>query len=462
MTERNMPQDFKGFMGAALTLLMLVLPYVEGLSPNFVAAALVLRSNMALFLLAGWLALCASVFNLIWGARMQLPRFLYAVPFETLLLALLFWGAYSLSGLALPEHGIAKALQTMGNTVKASTDARILWALLSVGALIGLGGGIANLKEAAAGRYSGIMLLIVLFSISSEVDPHFLQTRSVLDLSTQISHTGIIALGMTFVIISGGVDLSVGSLSAFLGGIMIGVLNFCAASFGDGGTAVLCALLTGVVLGVLSGAVSGFMITKLRVAPFVATLGTMAIYRSLALYISNAGEFRSTSAFFSKAGAACDPVFGISYSGWTFLVLAVSGAVLLNWTRYGRYAAAVGSNEKAAVYAAIRVDKTRAFSYMLAGAATGIATFFLAARRGSVHSVNMGVNFEMDAIAAVVVGGTSMNGGSGTVAGTVVGAVILGLVNNMLNMTGVSPYLLGMVKGIVIVTAVTIQSKRRD
>jgi ribose transport system permease protein len=135
--------------------------------------------------------------------------------------------------------------------------------------------------------------------------------------------------------------------------------------------------------------------------------------------------------------------------------------MLLNWTRYGRYTSAIGSNEKVAVYAAISVDWVRTLSYVLIGVMTGVSAFFLAARLNSISTSNVGVNFEMDAIAAVIIGGTLMSGGSGTVVGTVLGAIILGIVNNMLNMLGVSPYLQGTVKGIVIIVAVMIQRKKR-
>ena len=466
MAEQNLAQktwiqDVKGLVGAGLLLSILVVSDFGGVNADIVAASLALKKNMTLFLLAGGLALFTAVFNLTCRSRLQLPRFLYAGPFLTLILGLLLWGGYSLGGAAVLEHGIAGALQAFFLTFSASTDALILWGPLTGGALIGLWGGIANLKEDVMGRYGAVMALIVLFSISSEISPHFLQTRNVLNILRQVSYTGIIALGMTFVIISGGIDLSVGSLSALLGGVMIEVLNMCVASFGDGAAAIVCALLTGVALGALSGLISGFMITKMRIAPFIFTLGTMAIYRSLALYISNAGEFRSTSALFPEIGMGYDPFLRVPYPVWTFLLLAVLCAMLLNWTRYGRYTSAIGSNEKVAVYAAIKVDRVRTLSYILIGVMTGISAFFLAARLNSISSTNVGINFEMDAIAAVIIGGTLMSGGSGTVAGTVIGAIILGIVNNMLNMLGVSPYLQGTVKGIVIIVAVMIQRKRR-
>ena len=461
MSERNILKDFKGLIGAILVLLLLVIPRVSGVSPNLVSAAIVLKGNMALFLLAAGLAFSVAVFNLVWGARMLLPRFLYAGPFLTLLMGGLIAAGYAMAGLPLPNHGIASALNELSTVVKASLDARFLWGAMFAGSLIGLWGGLANLKEDVMGRYGAVMALIVLFSISSELSPYFLQTRNILNILRQVSYTGMIALGMTFVIISGGIDLSVGSLSALLGGVMIEVLNLCVAAFGDGWLSILCALAAGILLGGMSGLVSGFMITKMRIAPFIVTLGTMAIYRSLTLYISDAGEFRSVSTLFPDIGMGYDPLLGVPYPVWTFLLLAVCCATLLNWTRFGRYTSAIGSNEKVAVYAAIKVDRVRTLSYVLIGVMTAISAFLLAARLNSISSTNVGVNFEMDAIAAVIIGGTLMSGGSGTLAGTVVGAIILGIVNNMLNMLGVSPYLQGTVKGIVIIVAVMIQRKKR-
>lgn len=461
MSERSITKDFTGLIGAALVLSVPIIPHAGELSSGLSVTALALRPNLALFLLAGGLAFLSASFNLVWGNRMQFPRFLYAGPFLTLLLGALIWAGYSAGGIALPEHGIASALQSVVPAVKASMEARILWVLMFMGALIGLQGGISNLKEDLMGRYGAVMALIVLFSISSEISPYFLQTRNILNILRQISYTGMIALGMTFVIISGGIDLSVGSLTALLGGVMIEVLNVCVRTFGDGVPTIVCALAAGIVLGCLSGLISGFMITKMRIAPFIVTLGTMAIYRSLALYISDAGEFRSSSALFPEIGMGNDPLLAIPYPVWTFLLLAVLCAVLLNRTRFGRYTSAIGSNEKVALYAAIRVERVRSLSYVLIGILTAVSAFLLAARLNSISSTNVGINFEMDAIAAVIIGGTLMNGGSGTVAGTVVGAIILGIVNNMLNMLGVSPYLQGTVKGIVIIVAVMIQRRRR-
>ncbi len=304
-------------------------------------------------------------------------------------------------------------------------------------------------------KYGPLFALIVLFIVSSLASPYFLRTRNLLNILRQVSYTGIIGLGMTFVIISGGIDLSVGSMTALVGGIVILVLNY----FGGGYTAILLGIVAGLALGVMLGAINGLVVTKGKVAPFIVTLGTMAIFRSLTLYISNAGEFRSTSTIYPQLGMGY--FLGLPIPVWVLLLLTGVYTVLLNNTRYGRYVCAVGSNERVAQYSAINIDRVKLISYMIAGFSVAVTSVLLSSRLNSVSSSNAGLNFELDAIAAVIIGGTAMSGGTGTITGTLIGAVILGIVNNMLNMLGVSPYLQGMVKGMVIIGAVLIQRKKR-
>jgi ribose transport system permease protein len=183
----------------------------------------------------------------------------------------------------------------------------------------------------------------------------------------------------------------------------------------------------------------------------------MAIFRSLTLYISGAGEFRSQSDLFPQLGMGY--FLGIPIPVWIFIGLAVLFWLILNHTKYGRYMCAIGSNERVAKYAAIKIDKIRFFAYVIIGITVAVTAVLLSSRLNSISSSNAGQNYELDAIAAVIIGGTSMSGGSGSIIGTVIGAIILGIVNNMLNMLGVSPYLQGTVKGLVIIGAVLIQRK---
>ncbi len=312
-----------------------------------------------------------------------------------------------------------------------------------------------RLKGFSADKWGPLLALLVLFVISSFASPYFLKTRNLLNILRQVSYTGIIGLGMTFVIITGGIDLSVGSMTAWAGGISILVLN----ALGGGPWAIFVTILAAIGVGMASGAFNGIIITKGRVAPFIVTVGTMAIFRSLTLYISGAGEFRSQSNLFPEIGMG--DFLGIPYPVWVFIGLAVLFWMILNHTKYGRYLCAIGSNEKVAKYSAINVDKIRFWAYSIVGMVVGVTSVLLAARLNSISSSGAGQSYELDAIAAVIIGGTSMSGGSGTIIGTVIGAIILGIVNNMLNMLGVSPYLQGTVKGLVIIAAVLIQRKKK-
>lgn len=309
-------------------------------------------------------------------------------------------------------------------------------------------------------RFGPLIALAILFVISAIASPYFLQTQNLLNILRQVSYTGIIALGMTFVIISGGIDLSVGSMVALVGGVVILALNWLLSVFGEGGEAwaILFALIIGLLFGAGLGALNGLMVTIGKIAPFIATLGTMAIFRSMALYIGSAGVFRSESNLFPDLGMG--RVLGIPNPVVVFISLAVIFAIILNKTRYGRYLCAVGSNPKVAMYSAIKVNLTRFISYVAVGITVGFSAVFLSARLNSMSSTNGGMNYELDAIAAVIIGGTPMTGGAGSILGTVIGAITLGIINNMLNMLGVSPYLQGTVKGVVIIGAVLIQRKR--
>lgn len=312
-----------------------------------------------------------------------------------------------------------------------------------------------SIKRIDFEKYGPLVALLVLFVISAVASPYFLQVQNLLNILRQVSYTGIIALGMTFVIIAGGIDLSVGSMTALAGGLAIMVLNY----FGGGWLGIFLAILAAILIGLAAGAVNGVIVTKGKVAPFIVTLGTMAIFRSMTLYISNAGEFRSGSMIYPELGMGS--FLGLPIPVWIFLGLAWLFSTILNHTRYGRHICAVGSNEKVAAYSAIKVDTTRFISYLIVGITVAITAVLLSARLNSISSSNGGANFELDAISAVIIGGTTMNGGSGSIAGTVAGAVILGIVNNMLNMLGVSPYLQGTVKGLVIIGAVLIQRKKK-
>jgi ribose transport system permease protein len=315
-----------------------------------------------------------------------------------------------------------------------------------------------SLRKFEYEKYASLIALVALFAIASILSPYFLQLQNVLNILRQVSYTGIIALGMTFVIISGGIDLSVGSVAAFVGAVCILTLNAILPIVGNEFLAVTLAILAGLTIASLCGALNGILITRGRIAPFIVTLGTMAIFRSLALFIGNAGEVRSNSNLFGNFGM--NSVAMVPVPVFVMLILAALLAVTLNQTRYGRYLCAVGSNVRVATFSAINVDRIKFLAYTLTGFVVGVSAILLSSRFNAVSTSNMGMAFELDAIAAVIIGGTPMTGGRGTVWGTIIGAIILGIINNMLNMLGVSPYLQGTVKGLVIIGAVYIQRQR--
>jgi ribose transport system permease protein len=307
-------------------------------------------------------------------------------------------------------------------------------------------------------KIAPFVALAVLFVASSVLSPYFLQVKNLLNILRQVSYSGMIALGMTFVIISGGIDLSVGSLAAFNASMGILCLNYLMNKLGNEYLAMAGGILTALLLGVLSGALNGFLITRGKIAPFIVTLGSMAIFRSLALFIGSAGEIRSVSGRYGTFGM--ESILFVPVPVIAMIILGVVLTLVLNNTRYGRYLCAVGSNVRVAVFSAINVNRIKLIAYTLCGLIVSVSAVMLSSRFNAVSTSNLGMGFELDAIAAVIIGGTPLTGGRGTVWGTIMGAIILGIINNMLNMLGVSPYLQGTVKGLVIIGAVYIQGQK--
>ncbi len=311
-----------------------------------------------------------------------------------------------------------------------------------------------NFKKIDFSKYTPLIALVILFILSAIASEHFLQLRNLTNILRQVSYTGIIALGMTFAIVAGGFDLSVGSMTALVGVLTIYAMN----SVGGGVDAVLIAVAVAILLGSLLGAVNGLIVTKGKITSFIATLGTMSIYRSLTLYVSDAGEVISHNDLYSSIGAGY--FMKIPYPVIIFLGLAVFFHILLNNTPFGRHVCAVGASKQVAVFSAIKVRWITFMTFVITGFTVGVTSVLLSSRLNSVSPGDAGIFFELDAIAAVVIGGTPLSGGRGTIWGTVIGAVILGIINNMLNLLGVSPYLQGTVKGLVILIAVLLQYKK--
>lgn len=306
--------------------------------------------------------------------------------------------------------------------------------------------------------YGPFLALAALIVLGTIVNPVFLSPGNIGNVLTRTAFIGIIAVGATFVITAGGIDLSVGSLAAFASGVMIVVMNALVGSMGAGLPVILVGVLVALGLGLAAGLVNGLLVTKGRMEAFIVTLGTMGIFRSLVTYIADGG----TLSLNSQIRTIYRPVyyggvFGISYPILAFAAVALIGALIMYRTRFGRYCAAIGSSEDVARYSAINVDRVKLLAFVLQGICVAIAVVIYVPRLGSA-SATTGLLWELEAIAAVIIGGTMLKGGYGRIWGTVVGAVMLTLIDNILNLTGaVSVYLNGTIQGVIIIVAVLLQ-----
>ncbi|MFZ4574047.1 MAG: ABC transporter permease [Phycisphaerales bacterium] len=297
----------------------------------------------------------------------------------------------------------------------------------------------------------------------------FLTARNFANILGQWSYVGLVAVGMTYVVILGGIDLSVGSIVALAAGAGVYALNAAAKSGWSDRGAIACAALVCVAGGALLGLLNGLVIAKGRIAPFVATLGTLVIFRSLILAPAEGSEIRSQVSAFGDLGTISIPIpwigpgggpLGLKIGVIAFLAIAVVSHVVLTRTVFGRRVFAIGDNAQAARYAGVHIPGTTVVVYAIAGLTCGLAAVLNAARLNSVSSSSLGLFYELDAIAAVVIGGTHLRGGAGRIFGTVVGVLILGVVSNMLNMLQVSNFYHGLVKGLIIIAAVLVQPRR--
>ena len=299
--------------------------------------------------------------------------------------------------------------------------------------------------------FIALVLLLAVCMISNEF---FRSPQNLVNITRQVACSGIAALGMTFVIIAGGIDLSIGSLLAISGVAGVMAMNHISNPF----AAVLAAFFIPLFLGILGGAFNGLLITIGRIPSFIATLGTLSIYRSLSIYFADAGTVSSSNEIFRSIGNLV--ILGLPLPTWVFLFLAIVLGVLLKHTPFGRHVCAIGSNARGARYAAIRVRLVSFCTYLIAGLCAGISAFLFSSRLNAISSTNAGLSYELDAIAAAIIGGTSMNGGKGSIAGTVAGVFILGIISNALVMWNAPVNLQGLVKGTVIIIAVLIQRKK--
>ncbi|KMY55752.1 ribose ABC transporter permease [Bacillus sp. FJAT-27231] len=298
------------------------------------------------------------------------------------------------------------------------------------------------------GPLLGLIILILIVSI---LNPSFLAPLNILNLLRQVAINALIAYGMTFVILTGGIDLSVGSILALSSALMAGMIV--------SGIDPMLAILIGCLLGAVMGAINGFLITKGKMAPFIATLATMTIYRGLTLVYTDGNPITGLgdSYLFQLFGRGY--FLGIPVPAVTMIIAFAVLWVILHKTPFGRQTYAIGGNEKAAWISGIKVSRVKIMIYSLAGLLAALAGAILTSRLNSAQPT-AGTSYELDAIAAVVLGGTSLSGGRGLIIGTLIGALIIGTLNNGLNLLGVSSFFQMVVKGIVIVIAVLIDRKK--
>lgn len=298
------------------------------------------------------------------------------------------------------------------------------------------------------GPLIGLILITFILSILS---PNFLSITNILNVFRQVSINALIAFGMTFVILTGGIDLSVGSILALAGALTSGLLA--------SGMDPVVGVLLGLLIGGLLGTVNGIIISKGKVAPFIATLATMTIFRGLTLVYTDGRPITgfTDSQFFKLLGRGY--FFGIPVPVILMIIIYVLLFFILKSTVFGRQVYAIGGNEEASILSGLKVNKIKIWVYSITGALSGLAGIILTSRLNSAQPT-AGVSYELDAIAAVVLGGTSLSGGRGRIFGTLVGALIIGVLNNGLNLLNVSSFYQQVVKGGVILLAVLLDRKK--
>jgi len=316
-------------------------------------------------------------------------------------------------------------------------------------------------------KFAPLIFLIVLMAVFAIMEPRFISSINLFNVMRQVSITGLLAIGMTFVILTAGIDLSVGSLLAFAGLVAAAVAKGGLEdrfTVGEGGVGYgwQLAALAAIAVGIIGGYIQGLAITKLKVPPFVVTLGGMSVFRGAALLFAAGGPISGFDRAFTwwgqgKIGPVPVPVI-------LFLVVAIIAHIVLRYTRYGRQVYAVGGNPEAARLSGLNVNWVICSVYVIMGFFAGLGAFVLAARLNSAEAV-AGTGYELTVIASVVIGGTSLFGGVGSIFGTVVGSLLIGVLLNGLVLMNVSSYIQQIIIGVIIVLAVAFdtfaKSRRR-
>lgn len=300
-----------------------------------------------------------------------------------------------------------------------------------------------------------LVVLVILCIIMACLSDNFFTWRNILTVLRQTSINAVIATGMTFAILIGGIDLSVGSVLAICGAVMANLIA--------SGMDLILAILITLLLGLAIGIVNGLLISKGRLQPFIATLGTMTLLRGFTLVYTQGKPIGTSggtgSVIFGKIGSGY--IFGLPIPVYIMIIVFVIAYYILRHLRTGRYVYALGSNEEATIYSGVKTDKVKLFVYGASGLLAALAGIIVTARLGTA-SPTAGEGYELDAIAAVVLGGTSMSGGVGTIGGTAIGALIIGILNNALNLLQVPSYYQNVAKGSVILFAVLLDRKQKS
>ncbi|MFP4977993.1 ABC transporter permease [Paenibacillus sp. CN-4] len=311
----------------------------------------------------------------------------------------------------------------------------------------------ASLKKGGATQkilaFASLILLILVFSLSSE---NFFRFDNIIGIMLSTAVIGVLALGSTFVIITGGIDLSVGTVMTF-SAVMTGVV----ISFWD--LPIPFGIAGGIIAGALCGLVSGLLVARMNIPPFIATLGMMMVTKGLSLVVSGTKPiyFNDTPAF---AKISMGTLLGIPYAVFIFFALAVLASIVLMKTIVGRYNFALGSNEEATRLSGVNVKKWKVIIYVITGVFSGIAGIMMASRLNSAQP-SLGAGYELEAIAAVVIGGTSLSGGQGSILGTVIGALIMSVLTNGLRILSVPQEWQTVIVGGVVILAVYADILRR-
>jgi inositol transport system permease protein len=309
-------------------------------------------------------------------------------------------------------------------------------------------------------KYAIVLILIAMIIVVSFLSPVFLQPVNLLNIVRQISVIGLIAMGVTVAIISTGIDLSSGSvvgLASVVAASLAQQPDWPQAKFPGLELPLIVALLGGLGVGLACGFINGFLIAKFKIPPFIATLGMMTAARGMALLYSNGRPLSSLTDAYNFIGGGA--ILGIPTPILILALVGIGTHVMLNNTKFGRYIYAIGGNELAARFSGLNLDRVKIGIYTFAGLLAGLAGIVVSSRISSGQP-GLGVGYELDAITAAVIGGTSLSGGIGTVWGTVVGALIIGVLNNSLDLLNVSAYWQQILKGAIIVIAIIIDERK--